>query len=191
MTVSTFFRMLGGIAMLLFMVQCTDSKSPPQSSTPTTSAGTPAKQGAAYVQDDESEPTILHLAAQSDDHTILVDAVKAAGLENSLANQGPLMVFAPTNAAFEELPDGTMDDLLKQVNKDKLKFILQHHVTPGNYNVELLKKFQRLGQANNQNVMIEIKGDDVYVGNARIISSIPASNGIIHVVDKVILPPTE
>src|SRR5690625_6666084 len=127
MTVSTFFRMLGGIAMLLFMVQCTDSKSPPQSSTPTTSAGTPAKQGAAYVQDDESEPTILHLAAQSDDHTILVDAVKAAGLENSLAYQGTLMVFAPTNAVFVEMPVWIMADLLLQVNYAKIKIHYKHH----------------------------------------------------------------
>lgn len=191
MTVSTFFRMLGGIAMLTCMVQCADSESTPQTSTTSTSADAQTKQGAAYVQDDESEPTVLHIAAQSDDHTILVEAVKAAGLENSLVNQGPLMVFAPTNAAFEELPDGTMDDLLKQVNQDRLKFILQHHVTPGNYNVDLLKKFDKLGQANNQNVMVEVKGEDVYVGGARIITSIPASNGIIHVIDKVMLPPSE
>ena len=125
---------------------------------------------------------------ESKDHTTLVAAVQATDLENALVNAGPLMVFAPTNEAFDALPEGTVTDLLKPENKAKLAYILKHHVTPGNYNKEFLKKFKKLGQASDQNVAISVEGDDVYVGGAKIIASIPASNGIIHVVDKVIVP---
>jgi uncharacterized surface protein with fasciclin (FAS1) repeats len=127
----------------------------------------------------------------SPSHSTLVTAIKAADLENALVNAGPLMVFAPTNAAFDELPAGTVNDLLKPENKVKLANILKYHVTPGNYSREFLKNFNKLGQANDQNVDVEVTGDDVYVGGAKIVASIPASNGIIHVVDKVILPPSE
>ncbi|MBT8290698.1 MAG: fasciclin domain-containing protein, partial [Muriicola sp.] len=68
---------------------------------------------------------------------------------------------------------------------------LKHHVTPGNYSKDFLKKFKKLGQANDQNTTVEVKGDDVFVGGAKIIASVEAGNGIVHVVDKVILPPSE
>ncbi len=147
-----------------------------------------AKQGQAFIEDDESAPNILQIAIGSPDHTTLVAAVQAAGLENSLVNAGPLMVFAPTNAAFDALPPGTVEDLLKPENKEKLALILKHHVTPGNYSKEFLKKFKKVGQASNEDAAVEVKGDDVYVGGAKIVASIPAGNGIINVVDKVILP---
>ena len=146
------------------------------------------RQGQAFIKDDESRPTVLDIAIGSKDHTTLVAAVKAAELENVLVNAGPLMVFAPTNEAFDKLPEGTVEDLLKPENKEKLAFILKHHVTPGNYDKEFLKKFKKLGQASDQSIQVEVKGDDVYVGGAKIIASIPAGNGIVHVVDKVILP---
>ncbi|WP_026810157.1 fasciclin domain-containing protein [Arenibacter latericius] len=149
------------------------------------------KQGQAFIEDDGSTPNVLNIAIGSADHTTLVAAVQAAGLENVLVNAGPLMVFAPTNEAFNALPEGTVEDLLKPENKEALANILKYHVTPGNYSVDFLKKFKKLGQANNQNVAVEVKGDDVYVGGAKIIASIPAGNGIVHVVDKVMLPPTE
>jgi len=147
--------------------------------------------GQAFIEDDESTPNVLQIAIGSADHTTLVAAVQAAELENVLVNAGPLMVFAPTNAAFDALPEGTVEDLLKPENKDALANILKYHVTPGNYSKDFLKKFKKLGQANNQNVSVEVKGDDVFVGGARIIGSVPAGNGIVHVVDKVILPPTQ
>ncbi len=146
------------------------------------------KQGQAFIEDDESAPNILQIAIGSPDHTTLVAAVQAAELENSLVNAGPLMVFAPTNAAFDALPPGTVEDLLKPENKDKLALILKHHVTPGNYSKEFLKKFKKVGQASNEDAAVEVKGDDVFVGGAKILASIPAGNGIVHVVDKVILP---
>ncbi|RIV30381.1 fasciclin domain-containing protein [Flagellimonas lutimaris] len=147
--------------------------------------------GQAFIEDDESTPNVLQIAIGSADHTTLVAAVQAAELENVLVNAGPLMVFAPTNAAFDALPEGTVEDLLKPENKDALANILKYHVTPGNYSKDFLKKFKKLGQANNQNVSVEVKGDDVFIGGAKIIGSVPAGNGIVHVVDKVILPPTQ
>ena len=144
--------------------------------------------GQAFVEDDVSNPNILQIAIKSEDHSTLVAAVQAADLENALVNAGPLMVFAPVNAAFEKLPEGTVENLLKPENKDDLANILKFHVTPGNYDKEFLKKFKKLGQANDQSVAVEVDGDDVFVGGAKIVASVKASNGIIHVVDAVMLP---
>ncbi|MEZ4858384.1 MAG: fasciclin domain-containing protein [Flavobacteriaceae bacterium] len=154
----------------------------------TTESVSSKDQGQAFLKDDEATPNVLNIAIGSPDHTTLVAAVQAAELENALVNAGPLMVFAPTNEAFNKLPEGTVENLLKPENKDQLAFILKHHVTPGKYDKEFLKKFKTLGQASNENVSVEVIGDDVYIGGAKIIASIPAGNGIVHVVDAVILP---
>ena len=187
--------LLGSFLVLLFIYGCKDAvKTDTPSSTDTAveeSATETKKQGQAFIDDDESKPNVLQIAIGSPDHTTLVAAVQAADLENALVNAGPLMVFAPTNAAFDALPEGTVENLLKPENKDALANILKHHVTPGNYSKDFLKKFKKLGQANDQNTTVEVKGDDVYVGGAKIVASIPAGNGIVHVVDKVILPPSE
>lgn len=159
-----------------------------QSEAATTETVDQGKQGQAFIKDDESKPNVLDIAIGSPDHTTLVAGVQAAELENALVNAGPLMVFAPTNDAFAALPEGTLDNLLKPENKDQLAHILKHHVTPGNYSKDFLKKFKKLGQASNLNVIVEVKGDDVYVGGAKILGSVPAGNGIVHVVDKVIIP---
>lgn len=148
----------------------------------------PANQGQAFIEDDGSTPNILQIAIGSPDHTTLVAAVQAAGLENALVNAGPLMVFAPTNAAFDALPPGTVEELLKPENKEKLASILKHHVTPGNYSKDFLKKFKKVGQADGNDAIVEVKGDEVYVGGALILGSVSAGNGIVHVVDKVIIP---
>ncbi|AUP78983.1 fasciclin domain-containing protein [Flavivirga eckloniae] len=149
------------------------------------------KSGQAFIKDDESKPTVLHIAIGSKDHTTLVAAVQAAELENALVNAGPLMVFAPTNEAFAALPEGTVENLLKPENKDALANILKYHVTPGNYSKDFLKKFKKLGQANNGYVKVEVVDGEPLIGGAKIIASVPAGNGIVHVIDKVLLPPTE
>jgi uncharacterized surface protein with fasciclin (FAS1) repeats len=181
------------ILLTFFVVLCTFSCKNSQDSetkepSVVVSNTSDAKQGQAFIKDDGSKPNVLQIAIGSKDHTTLVAAVQAAQLENALVNAGPLMVFAPTNEAFAALPEGTVENLLKPENKAKLALILKHHVTPGNYSKEFLKKFKHLGQASNENVSVEVKGDDVFVGGAKIIASIPAGNGIVHVVDKVILP---
>jgi uncharacterized surface protein with fasciclin (FAS1) repeats len=147
-----------------------------------------SQKGQAFIDDESSTLNVLQIAIKSPDHTTLVAAVQAAGLENVLVNAGPLMVFAPTNEAFAALPPGTVDDLLKPENKEKLATILKHHVTAGNYDKDFLKNFKKIGQADDTNATVEVKGEDVYVGGAKILASVKAGNGIVHVVDKVILP---
>ena len=187
---TTFKLLFVSIALVFFSACKNETNSEGNGTLVDNSAKTdaPAKVGQAFITDDESAPNVLQIAIGSPDHTTLVAAVQAAGLENSLVNAGPLMVFAPTNAAFDALPDGTVEDLLKPENKEKLALILKHHVTPGNYSKDFLKKFKKLGQASNENVEVRVDGEDVYVGGAKILASIPAGNGIVHVVDKVILP---
>lgn len=190
-TTTNFKILIGCLYLFTFMLSCKNEAKSETTAPDVQQQEAPAKQGQAFIKDDVSRPNVLQIAIQSPDHTTLVAAVQAAGLENALVNAGPLMVFAPTNEAFDALPEGTVENLLKPENKEMLASILKHHVTPGNYSKEFLKKFKKLGQADDQSVMIEVKGDDVYVGGSRIIASIPAGNGIVHVVDKVILPPSE
>ncbi|MEM0517177.1 MULTISPECIES: fasciclin domain-containing protein [Aequorivita] len=177
-------------AVLLFSAckneKTTETGASVESSTP--SEVSSSNQGQAFIEDDESAPNVLQIAIGSPDHTTLVAAVQAAGLENSLVNAGPLMVFAPTDEAFNALPAGTVEDLLKPENKEKLASILKHHVTPGNYSKEFLKKFKKVGQADGNDAKVEVVGDDVFVGGAKIVASVDAGNGIVHVVDKVIVP---
>lgn len=184
--------LLVSFLMLGLLVSC---KNDPKTATTPTSDAVEAqgadKQGQAFIEEDGSAPNVLQIAIGSPDHTTLVAAVQAAELENVLVNAGPLMVFAPTNEAFAALPEGTVEDLLKPENKDALANILKFHVTAGNYSKDFLTKFKKLGQANDQNATVEVVGDDVLIGGAKIIASIPAGNGIVHVVDKVMLPPTE
>ena len=126
------------LAPLLLFFGCKQQNASPETSTETTevSATPTSNKGQAFIENDGSRPTVLQVAIGSPDHTTLVAAVQAAGLENSLSNAGPLMVFAPTNEAFAALPAGTVENLLKPENKDKLAYILKHHVTPGNYDYE-------------------------------------------------------
>ncbi|MGI9542000.1 MAG: fasciclin domain-containing protein [Cyclobacteriaceae bacterium] len=183
---------LGTFFLLIFFVGCKNEAKTETTDTSSSLTTSEAKEkGQAFIEDDGSTPNVLNIAIGSPDHTTLVAAVQAADLENALVNAGPLMVFAPTNEAFDALPAGTVDDLLKPENKDALANILKYHVTPGNYSKELIMKFKKLGQANDQNVAVEVKDGEVYVGGAKIIGSVKAGNGIVHVVDKVILPPAE
>ncbi|MGB5204465.1 fasciclin domain-containing protein [Eudoraea sp.] len=191
-TITKLRLLVGSFFMLILFVGCKNeakTEGTTSSTTPTTEED--KERGQAFIEDDGSTPNVLQIAIGSPDHTTLVAAVQAADLENVLVNAGPLMVFAPTNEAFAALPEGTVDNLLKPENKDALANILKYHVTPGNYSKDFLKKFKKLGQANDQNVMIVVEGDDVFVGGAKIIGSVKAGNGIIHVVDKVMLPPEE
>ncbi|WP_222983856.1 fasciclin domain-containing protein [Flagellimonas meishanensis] len=180
---------LGSFLAIFLVLGCKDGNQKTPAVTDSGSSAESEKVGQAFIADDESTPNVLQIALGSPDHTTLVAAVQAADLENALVNAGPLMVFAPTNAAFDALPDGTVENLLKPENKDALANILKHHVTPGNYSKEFLKKFKKLGQANDQNTTVEVKDGEVYIGGAKIVASVPAGNGIVHVVDAVILPP--
>ena len=163
------------------------------SSASTASATEAAVANQLAVQDDGSAKDVVKVAASSPDHTTLVAAVKQAQLVDALSNAGPFTVFAPTNAAFSALPAGTVDDLMKPENKEKLQDILQYHVYVGNISTTLLQDGQTLNEVNGGNITIS-KGADgkVKINNsANIVASIPASNGIIHVIDAVLLPPAK
>lgn len=146
--------------------------------------------GQSGVKDELSQKNVVQVAVGSKDHTTLVAAIQAAGLVDALSNAGPFTVFAPTNAAFDKLPAGTVDNLLKTEKKDDLTDILQYHVSLGVFKAESFTDGQVIGQVNGGNITITKKDGKVLVnGTATIIASIPASNGIVHVIDGVLLPP--
>jgi uncharacterized surface protein with fasciclin (FAS1) repeats len=152
-----------------------------------TSAG-----GQEAVQDDESAKDVVKIAVGSKDHTVLVAALKQAELVTSLSNAGPFTVFAPTNAGFDKLPAGTVDGLMKDDKKADLQNILQYHVAVAGYKTENMQDGQIIGMANGDNITLSVKDGKVMVnGTASIVASIPASNGIIHVIDAVLLPPAK
>ncbi|GAB3199053.1 putative surface protein with fasciclin (FAS1) repeats [Pontibacter aydingkolensis] len=105
-----------------------------------------------------------------------------------LTNAGPFKVFAPTNAAFDELPAGTVEGLLKTEKRSDLHEILQYHVYVGVLNIDSFENGQSLGQVNGGRVTMGVQDVKVTVNGANILASIPTSNGVIHVVDKVLLP---
>jgi uncharacterized surface protein with fasciclin (FAS1) repeats len=145
--------------------------------------------GQSGVADDVSQKNVVQVAIGSKDHSTLVKAVQQANLVDALSNAGPFTVFAPVNTAFDNLPEGVLDDLMKPENNSKLADILQYHVSLGVFKPEMLQDGQSLGQANGGNIKITKNGNDIIVnGSAKIVASIPASNGIIHVVDAVLLP---
>ena len=119
----------------------------------------------------------------------LVAAVKAAGLVETLKGPGPFTVFAPTDEAFAKLPAGTLDSLLKPENKAKLQSILTYHVLPGKVMAEDVVKLNSAKTVEGRNIMIKTAGGGVMVNNSNVTKTdIEASNGVIHVVDTVILP---
>ena len=148
--------------------------------------------GQASVVDDVSDKNILQVAIGSDAHSTLVAAVQAAEIEHVLVNAGPLTVFAPTNEAFDALPEGTLDDLLKPENKGQLATIITRHAAPGSFDIEGLKKEAYKGRkiymATGDYLEVVVNGDEVTVGGAKVVGTVQATNGIINVVDKVILP---
>jgi uncharacterized surface protein with fasciclin (FAS1) repeats len=150
------------------------------------------KGGQEAVQDDVSQKDVVKVAVGSPDHTTLVAALKQAELVSALSNAGPFTVFAPTNAAFDKLPAGTVDGLMKDDKKADLQNILQYHVTLSALKADFFQDGQTLSMVNGDNVTISVKDGKVMLNNsATIIASIPASNGMVHVIDGVLLPPAK
>lgn len=144
---------------------------------------------------------IVENAVNSKEHTTLVAAVKAAGLVETLQGEGPFTVFAPTNSAFEMLPAGTVENLLKPENKEKLTSVLTYHVVAGNIGSEELMKWVKKG--NGKTKLKTVQGGDLWLmndgkylwvqdargGKAMItISDVRQKNGVIHVIDHVLMP---
>jgi uncharacterized surface protein with fasciclin (FAS1) repeats len=133
--------------------------------------------------------TIVDVAVGAGSFTTLVAAVKAAGLAGALSGKGPFTVFAPTDAAFAKLPPGTVESLLKPENKKKLQAILLYHVVKGDVTSSDLKDGEQVTTLEGQPVTIGISGGVVNVNGATVVKAdIPASNGVIHVIDTVLIP---
>jgi uncharacterized surface protein with fasciclin (FAS1) repeats len=137
---------------------------------------------------------IIQNAVNSKDHTTLVAAVKAAGLVDTLEGKGPFTVFAPTNSAFGKLPAGTVDTLVKPENKPALTKILTYHVVPGRLEASSLADGKKLKTVEGEELTVKKAGDKVMIVDAKggsstvTISNVNQSNGVIHVVDTVLMP---
>jgi uncharacterized surface protein with fasciclin (FAS1) repeats len=184
------FLFLPIAALVLIFAACNSNT---ESATATETNDASAKSGGQEsVQDDVSQKDVVKIAVGSKDHTTLVAALKQADYVDDLSNAGPFTVFAPTNDAFNKLPAGTLDGLMKNDKKDDLQNILEYHVAVGVYKTENMQDGQKINMANLGDITLSIKDGKVLVnGTANIVASIPAANGIIHVVDAVLLPPAK
>ena len=148
--------------------------------------------GQESVVDNDSEKDVVKVAVGSPDHTTLVAALKQAELVTALANAGPFTVFAPTNAAFEKVDKTTLDALMTDEKKADLQNILEYHVTLSSMKAESFRDGQILGMVNGANLTVSVKEGKVMLNNsATIIASVKASNGMVHVIDGVLLPPAK
>ena len=175
------------IATLIFASSCKENKESNSEST-TSESSVDLSVGQEGVQDDVSNPNIVQVASGSKDHTTLVAAVKAAGLVTSLSNAGPFTVFAPTNAAFDKLPAGTVEGLLKPEKKSDLENILGYHTYVGNLKTEYMQDGQEYDMVYGGKVKITKQGEKTFVNGSEIVGTIETSNGIIHVIGDVLLP---
>ena len=138
---------------------------------------------------EETQPNVVEIAVGSPDHTTLVAAVTAAGLVETLSGEGPFTIFAPTNDAFAALPEGTVENLLLEENKDQLTSILTFHVVAGNVMSGDLSDGQVVTTLNGQELTVSIADGVVKINGATVVAAdLAGSNGVIHVIDTVLLP---
>jgi uncharacterized surface protein with fasciclin (FAS1) repeats len=203
-TLTTSALALLTVAASLTLTSCGDNKTAETTETTTTtettatteapmdSASTAPASGAGVMVGGAMmtpDKDIVDNAAGSKDHTTLVAAVKAAGLVETLKGTGPFTVFAPANAAFDALPAGTVDGLLKPESKAKLTKVLTYHVVPGALKAADLKDGQELTTVEGEKLKVSVKDGAVMVGGATVtIPDVVSSNGVTHVIDKVLLP---
>jgi uncharacterized surface protein with fasciclin (FAS1) repeats len=177
-------KYIAGIILMSAALAC--SKPAEQTSVELTAS---IDEGQSAVQDDESEPNIVQTALKSPDHKTLVAALKAAAYVDALSNAGPFTVFAPTDHAFSLLPAGTVEDLIKPENKAKLQNILEYHVYVGVVRESMVHGSMTLNQVNGKNVSLVKEGDKLKVNGTDVVATVSTSNGIIYVIDQVLLPP--
>ena len=145
----------------------------------------------AKMEQQETSKDIVDIAIGDNRFKTLVTALKAAGLVDTLKGQGPFTVFAPTDDAFAKLPQNTLNDLLKPENKEKLTKILTYHVTPQKLTAEEITKLngKELQTVSGDKAKVEVKNNEVYIDGAKVVvTDIKAKNGIIHVIDTVMMP---
>lgn len=178
------------IAMLCTAVSCAnDSSTTETKDTATTTNATVAETPATTTPPAAGAQNVVEVAMASPDHSTLVAAVKAAGLAETLSGPGPFTVFAPTNAAFNKLPAGTVDGLLKPEKKADLTKILTYHVVPGSLKAADLKDGQKLKTVEGNELTVSMKDGKVMIDGANVSTAdLAASNGVIHVIDAVVMP---
>jgi uncharacterized surface protein with fasciclin (FAS1) repeats len=182
-------KILSPVAFAFAFTACEEAAKPPTSGGNKKPDAAPSA-GQSAVADRDSKPDVVKVAAASPDHTTLVKAVTVAEYADVLSNAGPFTVFAPTNAAFDKLPPGTLETLTKPENKDKLRDILEYHVAVSTFRPEMLRDGMTLNMANSGNIKIANKDGKIRINDsANVVGTVPASNGIIHVIDAVLLPP--
>ena len=154
-----------------------------------TAMATAALLGTITLSAAAAEKNIVDTAVAAGSFKTLAAALKAADLVDTLKDKGPFTVFAPTDEAFSKLPAGTLDSLLKPENKAKLRSILLYHVVSGNVMSTQVVKMTSATTVNGQDVKISTQGGTVMVNDAKVVKAdIAASNGVIHVIDTVLLP---
>lgn len=139
-----------------------------------------------------ADKDIVDTAVAAGQFNTLAAALTAAGLVETLKGAGPFTVFAPTDAAFAKLPAGTVDNLLKPENKDQLTAVLTYHVVPGSVMAADVVKITEAKTVNGAMITVKVDGDTVMINDAKVATAdIAASNGVIHVIDTVLLPPAK
>lgn len=171
-----------GAALALLVAACAPAPEAAPDSNPS-SAGV---SGQAAVN--ETTPTIARIASDSKDHTTLVAALQAVNWLDALANPGPFTVFAPVNSAFDALPAGTVDNLLKPENAAQLRGILLHHVLVSAYAPEDITDGMSMPMLEGGPEMISKSGETIKIGDATVLGQVRAGNGWVYVIDKVLLP---
>jgi uncharacterized surface protein with fasciclin (FAS1) repeats len=140
---------------------------------------------------DTNNHDIVSIASGADNLSTLVTAVQAAGLVETLQSEGPFTVFAPTNEAFAALPDGTLESLLLEENRDKLVQILTYHVVPGKVMSTDLEDGMMAETVEGSSITVDLDGG-VSIDNANVVTAdIEADNGVVHIIDAVIMPSEE
>ncbi len=139
----------------------------------------------------DEKKDIVDTAVAAGSFKTLAAALKAAGLVDALKGSGPFTVFAPTDEAFAKLPEGTVETLLKPENKEKLVDILTYHVIPVDVPAEAAMKLKEATALNKKIITLEVKGNALYLNKSKVVTAdVKCANGIIHIIDAVLMPPT-
>ena len=185
MTKKNFSLMAVSITTALIMSACGSGETTTETTADTTATVTTDTVATAPA----APATVVDIAVGSADHTTLVAAVKAAGLVETLSGAGPFTVFAPTNAAFDKLPKGTVESLLTPEKKADLTSILTYHVVAGAVKAADLKDGQMIKTVNGKELKVTIKDGTVMIDGATVTAAdLVAGNGVVHVIDAVVLP---
>lgn len=182
------------LAFLLFLPACTERTETEEEAD---TADTAAAQQSRTSSDSSQDSSIVQVIAQSERFSTLATALDSAGLIERLRSNGPYTVFAPTNDAFDDLPEGALDELLLSGSRDRLASILSYHIIEGESDADELQRRSSVATLDGANLEITQQGERVVLdpddGNSATIleTNISASNGVIHVVDAVLMPPAQ